>query len=634
MQVDSNETRIANSEIRVGLSEDISRNTQCGDIITESQTSQANIYFQCSPEIVGRYVSMQLVDKSEYLNFCEMQVMAAEYQIKLSNVAIGKTATQSSDWSSSFPASNAVDGNTATNWGSGSCTSTKKEHGAWWKVDLGAKYFVYEVIVTNRKDCCENRIVNSEIRVGLSEDISRNTQCGDIITESQTSQANIYFECSGPIVGRYVSMQLVDKSELLNFCEMQVMAVEYQPILENVAIGKTATQSSDWSASFPASNAVDGNTATNWGSGSCTSTKKELGAWWKVDLGAKYLVYEVIVTNRRDCCANRIVNSEIRVGLSEDISRNTQCGDIITESQTSQSNIYFECTNPIIGRYVSMQLVDKSEYLNFCEMRVMAEEYQPILANVAIGKTATQSSDWSPSFPASNAVDGNTNTNWGSGSCTSTQKEHGAWWKVDLGAKYFVYEVIVTNRKDCCETRIANSEIRVGLSEDIFRNIQCGDIITESQTSQSNIYFQCTNPIIGRYVSMQLVDKSEYLNFCEMRVMAEEYQLRLVNVAFGKTATQSSDWSASFPASNAVDGNTATNWGSGSCTSTTNEQGAWWKVDLGANYLVYEVIVTNRQDCCETRIVNSEIRVGLSEDISQNTQCGEKITQSNSWALC
>ncbi|XP_006818584.2 fucolectin-like [Saccoglossus kowalevskii] len=169
-----------------------------------------------------------------------------------------------------------------------------------------------------------------------------------------------------------------------------------------------------------------------------------------------------------------------------------------------------------------MQLVERSDLLNFCEMQVMVEESQLELTNVAIGKTATQSSDWSASFPASNAVDGNTNTNWGSGSCTSTQGEEGAWWKVDLGANYLVYVVIVTNRQDCCETRIVNSEIRVGLSEDISQNTQCGDIITESQTSQANIYFQCISPIFGRYVSMQLVEGSELLNFCEMRVIAEE----------------------------------------------------------------------------------------------------------------
>uniref|UniRef100_A0ABM0MTL4 Pentraxin fusion protein-like n=1 Tax=Saccoglossus kowalevskii TaxID=10224 RepID=A0ABM0MTL4_SACKO len=300
-----------------------------------------------------------------------------------------------------------------------------------------------------------------------------------------------------------------------------------QPALVNVAIGKTATQSSDWSASYPASNAVDGNTNTDWYSGSCTSTKDNQNAWWKVDLGGNYLVHEVIVTNRLDCC-----------------------------------------------------------------------ESQPALENVAIGKTATQSSDWSASYPASNAVDGNTHTNWNSGSCTSTKDNQNAWWKVDLGGNYLVHEVIVTNRLDCCETRILNAEIRVGLSDDISVNSQCGEKITSSQTSQANIHIQCNSPIVGRYVSMQLVDRSDLLNFCEMQVMAEGSQPALVNVAIGKTATQSSDWSASYPASNAVDGNTNTNWNSGSCTSTKDNQNAWWKVDLGGNYLVHEVIVTNRLDCC------------------------------------
>uniref|UniRef100_A0ABM0LU11 Cell wall protein AWA1-like n=1 Tax=Saccoglossus kowalevskii TaxID=10224 RepID=A0ABM0LU11_SACKO len=154
---------------------------------------------------------------------------------------------------------------------------------------------------------------------------------------------------------------------------------------------------------------------------------------------------------------------------------------------------------------------------------VSAEDFcpKPSLTNVALDKTATQSSDWSVSFPASNAVDGNTNTHWGSGSCTSTQRDVNAWWKVDLGENYLVYEVILTNRQDpCCKTRILNSEVRIGLSDVISENIRCGELVALEQTSQSDVVFECDSPIVGRYASLQLVDRTDLLNFCEMRVMA------------------------------------------------------------------------------------------------------------------
>ncbi|XP_006818466.1 uncharacterized protein LOC102808061, partial [Saccoglossus kowalevskii] len=380
-------TRILNAEIRVGLSDDISENSQCGEKITSSQTSQANIHIQCSSPIVGRYVSMQLVDRSDLLNFCEMQVMAEGSQPALENVAIGKTAMQSSDWSASYPASNGVDGNTNTNWNSGSCTSTKDNQNAWWKVDLGGNYLVHEVIVTNRLDCCETRILNAEIRVGLSDDISENSQCGEKITSSQTSQANIHIQCSSPIVGRYVSMQLVDRSDLLNFCEMQVMAEvpllmeaedeaigSEKPMLhENVGLKGTASQSST-AYDGPAHYANDGNDDSIYGDQSCSHTAKEQGAWWKLDLGETYSISQVVITNRQDCCSERIDGAVVLIGGNSDLSQNDQCGDQIDwNANTYGEKITLDCQ--LNGRYVGVQLKDHNNYLHMCEVEVFGKKH-------------------------------------------------------------------------------------------------------------------------------------------------------------------------------------------------------------------------------------------------------------------
>ena len=47
---------------------------------------------------------------------------------------------------------------------------------------------------------------------------------------------------------------------------------------------------------------------------------------------------------------------------------------------------------------------------------------------------------------SSNAVDGNTNTNFYSGSCTHTLSQQSPIWSVDLGNLYKVYIVKITNR--------------------------------------------------------------------------------------------------------------------------------------------------------------------------------------------
>jgi len=74
--------------------------------------------------------------------------------------------------------------------------------------------------------------------------------------------------------------------------------------------------------------------------------------------------------------------------------------------------------------------------------------------NVALNKPATQSStcdyDGVLGSDASNAVDGNANTNYFCGSVTHTCCEGSPWWEVDIGAPECIHEVILFNRLDCC----------------------------------------------------------------------------------------------------------------------------------------------------------------------------------------
>ena len=55
---------------------------------------------------------------------------------------------------------------------------------------------------------------------------------------------------------------------------------------------------------YTADKAVDGNFNSNCMEKSCTHTNEEFQPWWTVDLGAEYLVSEVVITNRGDCCGD------------------------------------------------------------------------------------------------------------------------------------------------------------------------------------------------------------------------------------------------------------------------------------------------------------------------------------------
>ena len=75
--------------------------------------------------------------------------------------------------------------------------------------------------------------------------------------------------------------------------------------LSNIALGKQAWQSSTLDHIYmpTADKAVDGNPASNFTYQCCTHTNEE--RWWVVDLGAKNLVSEVVITNRGDCCGKK-----------------------------------------------------------------------------------------------------------------------------------------------------------------------------------------------------------------------------------------------------------------------------------------------------------------------------------------
>ena len=71
----------------------------------------------------------------------------------------------------------------------------------------------------------------------------------------------------------------------------------------NVALNKNAYQSTTYGGGTPG-RAVDGIANSNWGGGSCTHTKldSEVSPWWYVDLGDDYVISDVWILNRGDCC--------------------------------------------------------------------------------------------------------------------------------------------------------------------------------------------------------------------------------------------------------------------------------------------------------------------------------------------
>uniref|UniRef100_A0A8B9JEP3 Fucolectin tachylectin-4 pentraxin-1 domain-containing protein n=2 Tax=Astyanax mexicanus TaxID=7994 RepID=A0A8B9JEP3_ASTMX len=100
---------------------------------------------------------------------CFFSTVSPDVINKQEDLALRGNATQSS--SSDFPqfhAALANDGITNTNIYALSCSTTDRENQPWWRVDLLDVFNIGKVIVTNRGDCCPERLNGTEIRIGNS----------------------------------------------------------------------------------------------------------------------------------------------------------------------------------------------------------------------------------------------------------------------------------------------------------------------------------------------------------------------------------------------------------------------------------------------------------------------------------
>jgi hypothetical protein len=137
--------------------------------------------------------------------------------------------------------------------------------------------------------------------------------------------------------------------------------------------------------------------------------------------------------------------------------------------------------------------------------------------NVGLGKAATQSSDYSSKYPATNAVDGNT------GNFANTTDEAQPWWQVDAGASYSIDRIAVYNRADCCQDRLADYYVFV--SDVPFTSTSLSDTLVQPGVWSSHQTVQAARPATidvgrtGRYVRIQLAGTNQ-LALAEVQLLS------------------------------------------------------------------------------------------------------------------
>ncbi|XP_033975688.1 myelin-associated glycoprotein-like [Trematomus bernacchii] len=290
--------------------------------------------------------------------------------IQSTNIAKGGKVTQSSVAWNGVP-ERAIDGNDASIYGKGSCTHTSLQNKPWWRLDLLKRYKINTVTITNRGDCCHERINDAEIHIGnsLNDNGNANPRCA--VISSIAAGTSKTFACNG-MEGQYVNIVIPGRKGYLTLCEVEVTGQPSGNTATNIAKGGKVTQSSVGWNGVP-ERAIDGNDASIYGKGSCTHTSLQNKPWWRLDLLKRYTINTVTITNRGDCCHERINGAEIHVGnsLNDNGNANPRCA--VISSIAAGSSTTFVCDG-MEGQYVNIVIPGRKGYLTLCEVEVTGTE--------------------------------------------------------------------------------------------------------------------------------------------------------------------------------------------------------------------------------------------------------------------
>ncbi|XP_062305836.1 uncharacterized protein LOC134010021 isoform X2 [Osmerus eperlanus] len=413
------------------------------------------------------------------------------------NAALFKEARQSKDYEVYY-APLGIDGRRDATLGQMSCTHTQEQTNPWWRVDMLVPIAVAAVRITNRQDCCPERLDGAEIRIGNNpaNNGNSNPRCA-LISHIAAEQT---FQCGG-MEGRYVNVIIPGELRYLTLCEVEVLtATPDYTILR----GLQAAQSSLYFAGDSAGSAVNGVRTTVYPT-SCTSTAQQTDPWWTADLGGLYRVTAVTITNRLDCCPERLDGAEIRVGysLEDDGKNNPRCATV-ARIAAGESD-HFLCVG-MVGRYVTVVIPGPNRILTLCQMDVFGFP----AVNVAPSGTASQSSSYVGSSSPQVAIDGDKKPV----SCIQTSVEAAPWWRVDLGAGYRITAIGVTNR-DTNPEWLDNAEICIGDTLDVLCQRRCA-VISHIAAGQTQT-FACDG-MDGCYVTVSTPGDSRTLQICEVEI--------------------------------------------------------------------------------------------------------------------
>jgi hypothetical protein len=235
------------------------------------------------------------------------------------NVAAGKTATSSGTWPT-FSPQYALDDN---EWSSYHSTNPPNPLTDFWEVDLGKEHILSRIEYSNRRGCCQDRIIGqtmilkdntSEVRriqfqksdLDQSFTIYTKDEVDNKVKHADKLKFDALVASAGNLNSDTVQgvryIRIVNSTQHIpSYIQIgQIEALNESNV--NLASGKTTTASGNWGGYEPPK-AID---SSQWSSFHTANPPTGESDFWEVDLGKEFFLSKIKYMNRRDCCRERI----------------------------------------------------------------------------------------------------------------------------------------------------------------------------------------------------------------------------------------------------------------------------------------------------------------------------------------
>ncbi|XP_035672976.1 uncharacterized protein LOC118413558 [Branchiostoma floridae] len=470
----------------------------------------------------GKVACVQLYDVS--LN--QEQIEKTSSRCTGGNIALGKTASLSSAWPG-LPASLAVDGYTSgVVTPSGDCVHTDREKDPWFKVDLGGIYPVGRVRIYSRGECCGEHLTfppplsaknYALLRLHGNDTLDEFTLCfrmrtdarvsGTIVSYATTEQSN---EILLYAINQQTSHHLFINSKYAARLDLGILDGEWHHVCItwtsgrgswNIYVdGQVKANGTDIATGhrvprngimvlgqdqdrlgggFQKFQAYTGDVSgVNMWSKEFTSAeidevmagcqKGDVIGWspddWQLGGAAQSSSYR---------CGDRLTTLRVNVGEHFDMSENRECGRTDNDLNLAEHGhvITIDCQEPIVGRYVSIQLVGRTDFLTLCEVEVFTATVTPtagwIPANTSwpIDSSGTPYFDGVTVFDAAKVFDGNMATFWNP---TNLPFMYDSWNIVfDMQRSYWLYKIRVISPVELTEEQHYPTSLELLVSDDV-----------------------------------------------------------------------------------------------------------------------------------------------------------------------